>query len=211
MTLEALKQHCLKVVGGFHTTEKDHWDFASCLLIGLDEPGFWPHFTTQPEYTDGLPNPMDRWSKRVLRTIAEEMGGKAVFPSDGPPFAPFYQWALRSGRCHVSPVNMLVHVDAGLFISFRGAITLPDHVDHPMPLSSPCHSCAERLCTASCPVGALTPQGYDPDACKAFLRTPEGHACRTTGCAVRKSCPASQRFGRMPEQSEFHMKAFLDP
>lgn len=196
-------------MGGFHPEADEEWfgGFQTALMIGPDEPKFWPYFIRQPEFSDGQPDAMDRYSKRVLDALVKELGGKAYFPSDGPPYPPFIQWALKSG-CAQSPVGLLVHGKAGLFASFRGVLALTEHIDLPASPASPCGSCQDQPCQQACPIGALTPQGYDVAACKAYLRTEKGRPC-LSGCKVRLSCPVSQKFGRVDAQSEFHMKAFL--
>nr|WP_166418517.1 ferredoxin [Cochlodiniinecator piscidefendens] len=179
------------------------------LMLGPNEPEFWRLFSTSPEYTDGQPDPMDRWSKRIIAPLADKLGGSPQFPSDGPSYPAFFQWALKSGRAWASPVNLMVHDSAGLFVSFRGAITLPTRLSLPKGGPSPCNACAAP-CTTECPVDALTPTSYDVPRCKAFLRRPEGYECLTRGCRARRICPISQTYPRLPQQSEFHMKAFLD-
>ncbi len=181
---------------------------GTVLLLGPDEPEFWSVFTASPEYGDGAADPLDRWSKRVIGGLAQDAGGAAVFPSDGPPYPPFIAWALASGRCHIAPVGLLVHDRTGLFISFRGAIALPRRLDLPDVPETPCNSCATRPCETACPVGALGPGGYDIPACRAYLDTVPGQDCMTRGCAVRRACPVSQSHGRLDAQSAFHMKAF---
>jgi len=183
------------------------------LLFGPQGPGFWPHFSAQPEYLDGAPDPLDRWSKRVIGRLAQDSAGRAIFPSDGPPYPPFQAWALASGRAWVSPVTLLVHDTAGLMLSYRGAIALPDRLPIPQhalfgPAGGPCQSCAEHACLSACPVGALTSAGYDVATCHEYLDTPSGESCLSRGCALRRACPVSQSYGRVEEQSAFHMKAF---
>ncbi len=186
---------------------------GSVVLLGPG-PGFWPAFCRAPEYADGAPDPLDRWSKRVIGALAAEWGGVAVFPSDGPPFAPFIAWALASGQVWSSPVGLLCHASQGLWCSFRGAIHLPGRLpDHPpttpgTPRPSPCDSCPGQPCRTACPVSALTPEGYDTARCHAFLDTAPGHDCMERGCAVRRACPVAARHGRQEAQSRFHMRAF---
>jgi hypothetical protein len=176
------------------------------LLLGPDEPAFWPHFRQSPEAQDGQPHPLDRWSRRVIGRIACAHDAKAYFPFGGPPWRPFIAWALRSGRVHASPVSLLIHPDTGLFFSLRGAIAIPDALPD-APALSPCATCATKPCLTACPAQALTAQGYDVPACHAFLDTAAGSDCMDSGCAVRRACPIGPD-RRLPAQSAFHMKAF---
>ena len=176
------------------------------ILLGPYEPGFWDYFRASPEYQDGLENPLDAWSVRTINALAHKVGGQPMFPF-GEPALPFLGWALRSGRAWTSPVAMLVQDRAGLFVSFRGAVALPWAVEDPTVTQNPCKSCAAP-CADACPVDALHPDGYDVNACHAYLDTPAGQDCMTNGCAARRICPVSQSSSRIPAQSAFHMKAF---
>ncbi|MEZ5751269.1 MAG: ferredoxin [Paracoccaceae bacterium] len=180
---------------------------ALVLISPTGGDGFWPHLTTQPEWRDGAPDPLDRWSHRVLSGLARDGGGVTFFPSDGPPWPPFQRWATESGALWQSPVGMLVHARMGLWTSFRGALAVP--FDVPMPPSeNPCTRCADRPCVTACPVAALSPTRYDTDACHAHLDKPEGADCLSTGCRARRACPVSQSHARSPEQSAYHMSRF---
>ena len=178
---------------------------STITLIGPDEPAFWPIFTDSPEYKDGTPHPMDRWSKRVLTDVAETLGAEPLFPFGGPPYAPFYSWAVATGRFWPSPIGFLVHEDGGLFASFRGAIRW-DKPAEGGTAAKPCTSC-DAPCNSACPVGAFD-AGYDVVACKTHVASPEGADCRTCGCLARRACPVGAG-RRLPAQSAFHMDAFL--
>lgn len=180
----------------------------SIALLGPAEPGFWPHLTDQPEWHDGAPDPIDRWSRRVITAVAGAVDGLALFPFGGPPHHPFYSWALRSGRAFASPVAFLVHDRAGLFVSFRGAIGLAAAAPPPPAIASPCDDCRDRPCLTACPARALTAAGYDVPACHAFLDSPAGIGCLGSGCAVRRACPISAGYARVPAQSAYHMRQF---
>ncbi|WP_299931634.1 ferredoxin [uncultured Pelagimonas sp.] len=178
-------------------------------LLGPDEPDFWGIFTQSPEYLDGEPDPMDRWSKRITMPLAERWQGQALFPSDGPPYPPFLGWATASGAAWSSPVGLLVHKDAGLFVSYRCAIALPFHVSLPAPSVIPCKTC-DAPCEGACPVSAIAKDHpYDVARCKAHMRSSDGVECRENGCLVRRACPVATNFRRLPAQSAFHMAAFL--
>lgn len=207
-----LAEHGLRIMGGFHIAADDPHlaGHATLVMIGPQDAVFWPVFTASEEYTDGLPDPIDRWSRRVIEGISEDFGGKAFFPFGGPPHHPFYSWALRTGRAFESPIRFLVHAEVGLWTSFRGAIAFDEWRVVPATLASPCETCADRPCLSACPVGAFDPDGYDVDACKTHLSGPDTAQCRASGCAARRACPLSDQAQRLPEQSALHMRAFLE-
>ena len=142
----------LEVLGGFTVADGEAGfppGTRTLLMLGPQEPGFWPHLTAQPEWQDGQPDPVDRWSRRVIGQLACDLGAKALFPFGGPPYHPFYQWALRTGRVWDSPVRLLVHASQGLMVSFRGALALKQAIEVPPPETAPCVTCA-RPCLAAC-------------------------------------------------------------
>ncbi len=209
--VEALRQEHLSVLGGFSTEDPTEHALdptvRSLALIGPDEPTFWDHFKSSAEYNDVRPDPMDRWSKRVIENISSKFGLKPYFPFGGPPFAPFYSWALKTGRIYASPTKLLVHDTAGLFVSFRGALGLPYHVDFDDE-ASPCTTC-HKPCLSACPVDAFAEGTYNATACRGELTSGDRQDCTGKGCAARRACPISQRFARVDEQSQFHMRSFI--
>lgn len=214
MTLEEIETLAaaerLAVLGGFYPGPDDALPKSTqtLLLLGPAEPGFWPHLTASPEWQDAAPDPVDRWSRRVIGRLACDLGAKALFPFGGPPHHPFFSWALRTGRVWQSPVRLLVHDSAGLMVSFRGALALKERLAVPPAPSRPCDTCP-KPCLAACPPAALTGAGYDLPACHAYLDTAGGQQdCMTGGCLVRRACPVSQAYARMPEHSAYHMGQF---
>lgn len=164
---------------------------------------FWAVFSASPEYADGAADPMDRWSAREITALATRHGALPLFPFGASP-SPFFSWAQRSGSAWPSPVHLLAGAAHGLMISYRGALGLSAPLDN-RDAPSPCLACAAP-CVTACPIGALTPGGYDVDACRAYLRSEPQAVCHT-GCLVRRACPASPT---QPEaQRRFHMEAFL--
>ena len=145
------------------------------------------------------------------KPIAGSCGGTALFPSDGPPYPPFQRWAQATGRIWQSPAGLLVHAEAGLWVSFRGALALPFDLALP-PAARPCDSCAGKPCLNACPVGALGAQAgglYDVPRCHDYLARPEGQgSCMARGCGVRRACPLSQSHARLEDQSAYHMRQF---
>lgn len=183
-------------------------DTRAIALIGpRGGAAWWDIVTASPEWRDGAADPLDRWSRRVLSAVATAFDATPLFPFGGPPWLPFQTWAKASGRAWESPVRLLVHAEAGLWVSFRGALALPFAPDLP-PTANPCESCAEKPCLTACPPRALTGAGYDVPACHAFLDTEPGRACLARGCRVRAACPVSVRHARLAVQSAYHMSRF---
>ncbi len=194
--------HDLDVMGGVQE------DGGTVILLG-PSPGFWPMMKATPEMQDGAPDPIDRWSRRVIRGLAVALRAEALFPFGGPPYLPFLKWAMASGRAWQSPAGMLVHDVAGLMVSYRGALRFSQKIVLPPVGRSPCDTCPDQPCMTACPVDALNAErGYDVAACHGFLDTEDGGDCLSQGCKARRACPVSQTFGRDPEQSAFHMAHF---
>lgn len=201
------------VAAGFHPEPEDRVpDGTRTLVVAIaDPPAMWTQFAASPEAADPAPDPLDRWSRRVLDAAAQAVGATALFPFGGPPYLPFLQWTRRAAPLWPSPVGMSVHGAFGLWFSCRGALAFRDHLalPQPAPAAPPCDRCEGQFCRHACPVNAFTVNGFDAERCAAHLRTPEGTPCRTTGCLVRHACPVGARFAHTPAQAAFHMDAFL--
>lgn len=188
---------------------QDAAESGTLILLGTGR-GFWELFQSAPESGDAAPDPIDRWSLRVIGALARLFGAQPRFPFGGPPYEPFIAWALASGRAFQSPVGMLVHDQVGMMISYRGALLMPAFVAQPdVGRQSPCLECSTQPCLTTCPVGALGDgQQYDVAKCHAFLDTAAGRDCMENGCKVRRACPVSLGAGRNPAQSSQHMRSF---
>ena len=178
---------------------------SAVVLLGPDEPAFWPVFAASPEARDGAPDPLDRWSQRVIDGVANDCGAEAIYPFGGPPFLPFQTFATRSGQAWASPIRFLVHADLGLWVSFRGALVFAGGTGPLAPAERPCDACSAP-CATACPVDAFA-DGYDVAACKRHINSPAGADCIARGCRARRACPVGAGL-RMPAQAAFHMEAF---
>lgn len=208
----ASQSHGLMISGAFNTAPDDAPALppnGTVVMLSPDEGAFWADIQSQPEFTDGAPDPMDRWSARVIGAMADDLGARAAFPFSGPPYLPFFTWATRTGQAWVSPAVFLVHDRLGLFASYRGALVFDTALDIPAPAltAPPCDTCAAP-CRTACPVDAVADGTYDVAACHSYLATPAGQACLNGGCLVRQRCPVGENCGRVRSQSAFHMAAF---
>lgn len=207
----------LRLSGGFNPVPADAVPAVApgrpaltLLLLGLDGRAGWDRFAASPEAADGGPDPLDRWSARVVGAIAAKAGARALFPFAGPPWLPFQRWAQRAEPVFPSPLGLLIHAESGLWHGYRGALALADVVAVPArpEVDPPCRSCAERPCLFACPVGAFREGAYDVAACAAHIETPAGKACLEEGCRARGACPVGREAAYGPDQIRFHMAAF---
>ncbi|MEQ9491442.1 MAG: ferredoxin [Alphaproteobacteria bacterium] len=209
---KGLQQHGLILRGAFHTQPGDTVTetVGTIALVGNAGPDLWTHF--RAERRDEK-NPLDRWTKRIVNRIAEELGASAAYPSDGPPYHPFQQWAMRSEPVYPSPIGLLMHPRYGLWHAYRAAVLFSEKVELPVfeEQSNPCDTCMDKPCLSTCPVGAFSAEGYDVPSCAAHLSKPEGADCMELGCRARRACPVGRDYHYPPGQADFHMQAFLNP
>ena len=211
--IQELAVHGLASLGSFEPGPGDHFPETarSILLAGNVGSSLWPYFAASAEFADGKPDPLNRWSARVLEEIAQSHGIGVVFPFEGPPFHPFQQWALRAGTVSRSPLGVLAHKTYGLWFAYRGAFLLPEAIEHQAEQTGgPCESCVEKPCLDACPAAALTrAQSYDVAASRSHVAGAGAQTCGAQGCLVRHACPWGQDHAYAPEQAAFHMAAFI--
>lgn len=203
-----LEPYGLILRGGFHP-EHDEVGFAGALtmiLVGNAGPVMWSAFA--PEI-DGGPDPLNRWTERVIAPVAKQLGAEVRYPF-GQPYWPFQQWAQRAEGLRQSPLGLLIHPEYGLWHAYRAALLLPERIALPTlgPVAPhPCELCIEKPCLRACPVGAFSPAGYHVPACASHLATSQG-LCAEGGCHARDACPVGTEWRYPPEQIRFHMEAF---
>jgi hypothetical protein len=186
-------------------------DMRTIVLAGMVGRDGWNTFAASPEAGDGRDDPLDRWSRRLIESVARELGAKALFPFGGPPFLPFQRWAQRAEPLNSSPIGPLIHPYYGLWHAYRGALGFRETLAlaEPPPVPSPCETCSGRWCLKTCPVGAFSEAGYDVAACAGHLRSTAGGDCMAEGCRARRACPVGAEHAYEPEQASFLMRAFL--
>ncbi|MFD2206565.1 ferredoxin [Kiloniella antarctica] len=208
--------------GGFTPSSEDMVPNLSCggqpqTVIVLGNAGssdFWQSFIQSPEYLSNSLDPMDLWTRRVMDHLADELGGEALFPSDGPPYQPFQRWSSRAESLFPSPIGLYVSPVWGTWHALRAVILLPVVVGGLPVLSqqqNPCLNCADQPCLTSCPVEAFVEgQLYDYVACAKHVVSEQGNDCAASGCLARRGCPVGQNFILTPEHAAFHMTAFTN-
>ena len=183
----------------------------SLVLVGHAGPKIWRHFQKWRRMRhEQMESPLDAWSEHVISPIAEELGGRAIFPFQKP-FHPFQQWAMRAEGLKPSPLGILIHPVHGLWHAYRGAIVFENEIliREAQEQIHPCDQCAAKPCLSACPVSAFSGTAYDVQACRACLASkPGGEACMSGGCKARLACPVGRESVFAPAQMRFHMRAF---
>lgn len=179
---------------------------ANLILVGSAGPALWARVRASPEA--GAPDPIDRYTRRVIDDLAPRFGCEALYPFAGPPWHPFQRWAMRADpRLERSPLGILIHPEHGLWLAYRAALLSAEPILLPEPptAGAACSACAGRPCLRTCPAGAVQPRGYDVAACQAYLGSHPAAGCRE-GCLARRICPVGAARAHGPEQAAHHMR-----
>ena len=184
---------------------------ASVLLIGNIGSAHWPAFSGwRAQRSDrGGSDPLDTWSKGVIRPIAAGADATPWFPSD-PPWQPFQQWAMRAEGLKASPLGILIHPVYGLWHGYRGALGFAEPLEEapPQAAAHPCESCRDKPCLTTCPAAAVHADAFEVPACRTHLRSPAGQSgCMLSGCRARAACPIGAGYRYNDAQLRFHMAA----
>ncbi len=213
---QQLAQHGLFLRGVTRVTaeEVDQYGFPgeqySIALVGNVGSSYWDRFNQSAEFGDGVPDPLDRWSRRIAGDIAAQFALTPIYPFEGPPYYPFQRWAQRAESLMQSPLGVMMHPQHGLWHSYRFALLGESFDYESLPeVESPCLQCEAKPCLHRCPVDAFDGHNYDVDSCAAFLRKTLDAECHATGCVARYACPVSPELRYVPAQGQFHLRAFL--
>ena len=203
-------------------------------MVGVVGSEFWPHFVASPFFSDGLPDPLDRWSRAIGDTLAQQLGGIALYPFDGPPYHPFQRWADRAESTQPSRMMLRIHPTYGRWHAYRFALALPGlgaladstaatpadqasavkgaaGAEGPQaPPGDLCATCSGQPCLQACPVDAYTGETFVLQACASHLHSGAGADCLQGGCLARRACPVAPQLRYTAEHAAFHMQAFAE-
>jgi hypothetical protein len=213
----AVREVGLLARGGFHPVPGDGVPpmpggraVETLVLVGNAGDAMWRAFQ-RSDRAQHPRHPLNRWSERVIGSLALRLGGHALFPFSGPPFLPFQRWAQRAEPVWPSPIGLLIHPVYGTWHAYRGVLAFATRITLPPrePLGNPCAGCDERPCLSASPAKAFGEERYDVQACVTYLASPAGRDCMERGCLARRACPIGRDFQYLPAQAAFHMQAFL--
>lgn len=184
----------------------------------------WHYFRSSQMYRDGLPDPMNRWSKNILDGIAIEFDAGLCLPFDKP-YPPLQSWVMRiefgATNLRQSPLGLLIHPLYGLWFGLRGVLFFEvnaenqelDKMIQVLPASGhACDICVDKPCLSACPVKAFSNDGLSVSTCFSHLGAtavsniePD---CMKFGCNARNACPVGVQYKYSDAQLQFHMDSY---
>lgn len=189
----------------------------SAILIGNVGSEMWYPFVQSAEYADSRPDPMNRWTSRIINELAAATNSKALYPFDKP-YWPFQKFAGKALNVQPSPMGILIHREYGLWHAFRAVLVFDEpaevlRLQISVPSETgvqdhPCDTCLDKPCLSSCPVGAIDDNGLNPTNCFSHLKTGSDPDCMKIGCEARNACPVGAANRYCAEQIQFHMKHY---
>ena len=196
-------QHCI--------ANHDEYLGRQAILVGNIGSRIWLHFSQSAEYQDSEPDPLNRYTARILGGVARAQEIEAIFPFDEP-YWPFQRFAASALGVQSSPLGMQIHPEFGLWYGLRGAFILPEDTELvgdvdgvSVAQTHPCDTCVDKPCLNTCPVSAFTINGYNTEACYGHLDRGEDPDCRSLGCLARDACPVGKEYRYEPQHIRFHM------
>lgn len=215
----AAQKHGLVLRGGFQVSAEDDvpsmangTPAQTIVLLGNKGSSIWPHFSQSVEYHDGLDNPLDRWSERLGKQLADDLGAAVYFPFGGPPYQPFIRWAKKAEVMQSSKIGLLMHPEYGLWHAYRMALAFADRIaldELVTDATHACDTCKDHPCQSSCPVDAFSDNHYDVGRCVRYLNDNKDADCNRYGCLARRSCPEGTQYRYEQAHAQFHMKQFV--
>jgi hypothetical protein len=184
---------------------------AAALIVGSGGPAFFDRFDRAPEASDGAPNPLDRYTARVVVRAAREaldplgIAHALYFPFGASPLIPFQRLGRAAGLGGPGPLGLQIHPRFGPWWAYRALIAL----DRPLPAATPpgdgCAGC-DAPCVAACPARAVQRSGFEVTACHARRLVAE--PCRLS-CAARIACVRGPEHRYRDAELAFHMRASM--
>lgn len=185
---------------------------VAIALVGNIGSSYWPMFSESPEFNDGQPDSLDRWSRRVAEQVAQAFDLRTIYPFEGPPYYPFLRWAKSAEPLSQSPLGLMIHARYGLWHSYRFGLLISQSQLSDEPnnsIQSPCQRCESQPCLHACPVDAFSDKAYDVARCATYLKQTADASCHQQGCLARLACPIGEEYRYQSAQHTFHLRAFI--
>lgn len=186
---------------------------VAAVVVGDGGGDFFARFRAAPEASDGAPDPIDRYTARVVRALIAEVAGglTARFPFDPPPpgpagpLLPLQRIGMAAGLPAGGPLGLQIHPRFGPWWAYRALILCDRPLPEAPPLLSSCSGCPAP-CVPACPGGAVAPDGFAVGRCGAHRLV---HAPCADTCGARRACVIGREHAYDDAQLGFFMAASL--
>jgi len=185
------------------------------VVIGSAGPAFFDGFAAAaPERADGRPDPLDRYTRRLVEEGARlalaplGVAYALAFPFLGAargPHVPFQRLGRAAGLPQPGPLGLQIHPVYGPWWAYRALVIVDRELASGPALERPCEGCPAP-CVAACPAGAPQPTGFVIPACHAHRLVAE--PCRLS-CAARIACIRGPEHRYTDDELAFHMRASM--
>lgn len=136
-------------------------------------------------------NPIDEFSVRTVEkwfsTYFSDTAHEVIYPGDIP--VGLQAIGKIAGWHHASPLMIGIQKEWGTWYAYRVVLLADSDLapSQPVHSASPCAHCADQVCIASCPGGALNDGAFALQKCLGYRQEPSSR-CQAT-CIARVSCP----------------------
>jgi epoxyqueuosine reductase QueG len=189
----------------------------AAVVVGSGGSTFFEAFSRAPEATDGIPDPLDRYTRVVVEAAAREaleplgVAHVELFPfvservRQGAPAIPFQRVGRAAGLASAGPLALQIHPVYGPWWAYRGLVVVDAELPPATPLDDPCDGCPAP-CVAACPADAVQRSGFVYAPCRARRLVAE--PCRLS-CAARIACVRGPEHRYAEAALAFHMAASM--
>ena len=136
-------------------------------------------------------NPIDDFTIQTVRRWFAECHAKNTYEIIYPGACAIGLQRLGqlAGWHHATPFMVGIDREWGSWYAYRAVLLADTEFEPSKPIESesPCKTCSDRICIASCPAAALEGGHFDLGKCVSYRKQAES-SCKTT-CLARVSCP----------------------
>ena len=185
LDLDALPAEMLAKLRQDHDPEHR---YRQLILIGHAGQSMWNAVKAAAIPSE---NPIDDFSvatvERWFATHFADSAHAIIYPGEGP--VGLQALGRIAGWHHVSPFMIGISETWGTWYAYRAVLLADTDLQPTVAVreDSPCTRCADRICIASCPAGALDDGAFVLEKCLSYRKEPASR-CRAT-CLARVSCP----------------------
>ena len=181
---------------------KDLNAYRQLILIAHGGQKLWTMI--QPNLA-GSDHPIDEYSTDIVTKLcknhAEIKDYKVIYPSQSP--IGLQSLGELAGWHHPSPFRVGINQQWGSWFAYR-AVVLTDsdfQTTEKINDTSPCNTCEEKSCIASCPGKALEKE-FSLQKCLSYRKTADS-LCKDR-CLARMACPIAEAHQYPLEQIQYH-------